>query len=124
MNKVGWSSILVATTLLAVAAIAEAQQPKNMPRIGYLGTVSLSINAARANAFRRGLHDLGYMEGKSIIIEWRSADGKLDRLATIATDLVRLKVDVLVTGGNGFVGRHVVAALLERGDAVRVLALP
>jgi ABC-type uncharacterized transport system substrate-binding protein len=99
LKKVDWSSILVAATLLAVAAIAEAQQPKNMPRIGYLGTVSLSINAARANAFRRGLRDLGYMEGKNIMIEWRSADGKLDRLATIATDLVRLKVDVLVTGG-------------------------
>ena len=65
--------------LLAVAVIAEAQQPKKVPRIGYLKRSSLSATAARVEAFRQGLRDLGYMEGKNIVIEYRYAEGKLDR---------------------------------------------
>ena len=86
--------------LFALCFPAEAQQPKEVPRIGYLTADSRSAGAdVRAVAFRQGLRELGYVEGKNIIIEWRSAEGKLDRLHAFATELVRLKVDVIVTGG-------------------------
>jgi ABC-type uncharacterized transport system substrate-binding protein len=78
-------------------APVEAQQPTKVPRIGYLSTVSPSVNRARIEALRQGLRELGYTEGKNIIIEWRYADAKLDRLPALAADLVRLKVDIIVT---------------------------
>jgi putative ABC transport system substrate-binding protein len=86
---------------LAVAVLSpvEAQQQAKIPRIGFLLGSPLSSNAARTDAFRQGLRELGYVEGKNILIEWRSADGKLDRIPAIASDLVRLKVDALVTAG-------------------------
>ena len=85
--------------LLAVGVIGEAQQPKKVPRIGHLGGVSLSANTARHEAFRQGLRDLHYVEGKNIVIDWRSADGKLERLPAVAAEMVRLKFDVIVTSG-------------------------
>jgi putative ABC transport system substrate-binding protein len=86
--------------LSALCLPAEAQQPKEVPRIGYLTADSRSTRAdVRAEAFRQGLGEFGYVEGKNIIIEWRSAEGKLDRLHAFATELVRLKVAVIVTGG-------------------------
>jgi len=88
---------LLATMLLTTAPLAQAQQPKKVPRIGYLGSVSSSD---RIDAFRQGLRELGYVDGKNIIIEWKSAEGKLDRLPGLAADLVRLKVDVIVTAGG------------------------
>ena len=66
-------------------------------RIPNAGT--LSAQSARIEAFRQGLRELGYVEGKNIVIEWRSAEGKLDRLPALAAELVRLKVDVIVTAG-------------------------
>ena len=99
MKKAAVPSILVVVVLLALAVIAEAQQPKKVPRIGFLGASSASVLAARIEAFRQGLRDLGYVEGKNIVIEWRSAEGKLDRLPALAAELVRLKVDVIVTTG-------------------------
>src|SRR5262249_3870745 len=90
---------LVAAALLFNASFAEAQQPGRVPHIGYLIGVSLSYNAVRTEALRQGLHELGYTEGKNIVIEYRSADGKLDRLSELTAELVRLKVDVIVTGG-------------------------
>ena len=92
--------LALCSLLLAACFPAEAQQPTRIPRIGYLGTSSLSVNAARHESFRQGLRELGYIEGKSIVIEWRSAEGKLDRLPALAAELVRLKVDVIVTGGQ------------------------
>jgi len=89
------------TTVLLITGWVEAQQPKKVPRIGYLTADSLSDSSTRTEAFRQGLRELGYIEGKNIVVEWRSADGKLDRLPTLATELVRLKVDVIVTGGSG-----------------------
>src|SRR5438105_920060 len=87
--------------LLAPCFAVEAQQqPIKIPRIGFLAAVSLSANSARFGAFRQGLRDLGFVEGKNIVIEWRYAEGKPDRLPAIAADLVRLKVDVIVTGGG------------------------
>ena len=73
------------------------QQPTKMPRIGYLMTRFL--DPVRSEALRQGLAELGYVEGKTIVIEWRSAEGKLDRLPAIVAELVGLKVDVIVTGG-------------------------
>ena len=87
--------------LLALCSAAEAQQARKVPRIGYLTAAYLAPIADRAEAFRQGLRELGYVEGKNIIIEWRSADGKRDRVAALAAELVRLKVDVIVTGGGG-----------------------
>jgi ABC-type uncharacterized transport system substrate-binding protein len=90
---------LLATLLMTTAPPAEAQQPAKVPRIGYLLYTSASAVAARTDAFREGLRDLGYVEGKNIVIEWRSAEGKFDRQRELADELVRIKVDVIVTGG-------------------------
>jgi putative ABC transport system substrate-binding protein len=99
MKNAGVSSILVAVAVFAVGVIAEAQQPKKVPRIGYLAAAPSSANPARIEAFRQGVRELGYVEGKNIVIEWRFADGKLERLPEFAAELVRLKVDVIVTAG-------------------------
>src|SRR6266508_312796 len=99
MRKAGILSILFVVVLLAVAVIAEAQQPKKAPRIGFLIGTSLSAASARVEAFRQGLRELGYVEGKNIVIEWRSADGKNDRLPALAAELVGLKVDIIVSSG-------------------------
>jgi ABC-type uncharacterized transport system substrate-binding protein len=99
MKKAGVLSILFVVVLLAVAVINEAQQPTKIPRIGYLNTASLSSVAARVEAFRQGLRELGYVEGKNIVIEERHAEGKPDRLSALAAELVRLKVDIIVTAG-------------------------
>ena len=97
MKKVGWSSIIVAAMLLAVAVIADAQQ--KVPRIGYLTGSSPSARSANIEAFGHGLRELGYVEGKNIVIEYRYTEGKLDRLPVLAAELLRLNVEVIVTGG-------------------------
>jgi putative tryptophan/tyrosine transport system substrate-binding protein len=79
---------------------SEPQEPTKAPVIGYLQGGPLSAHGARMDVFREGLRDLGYMEGKNIAIEWRFADGKRDRLAALATELVSLKVAVIVTRGS------------------------
>ena len=91
--------VLVIVAPLALPLAAAAQQPTNIVRIGFLTAVPLSVMSARTEAFRQGLRELGYVEGKSILIEWRSAEGQLERLPSLAAELVRLKVDVIVTGG-------------------------
>jgi hypothetical protein len=70
---------LLLTVLLATGVSSQAQQPKKVPRIGYLETTASSTSLARHEAFRQGLRELGYVEGKSIVIEWRYAEGKVDR---------------------------------------------
>jgi putative ABC transport system substrate-binding protein len=92
---------LLATVLLITTPPAKAQQPAKVPRIGYLSATSSSTISDRTEAFRHGLREAGYAEGKNIVIEWRYAEGKLDRLPALATELVGLKVDVIVTGGSG-----------------------
>jgi putative ABC transport system substrate-binding protein len=99
LKKVVLLPILVVAVLLAVAVRAEAQQPNKIPRIGYLSGSSLSALAARIEAFRQGLRELGYVEGKNIAIEWRDAKGNFDRIRELADELVRLKVDVIVSPG-------------------------
>jgi putative ABC transport system substrate-binding protein len=90
---------LPATVLLTTAPLARAQQPKKVPRIGHLSATSPSTISARTDSFRQGLRELGYAEGKNIVIESRYAEGKLDRLPALAAELVRLRVDAIVTAG-------------------------
>jgi putative tryptophan/tyrosine transport system substrate-binding protein len=85
--------------LFALCLPAAAQQPTKVPRIGFLGATYPSTNAARIEAFRQGLRELGYVEGKNIVIEYRWAEGKTERLPDLAAELVRLKVDIIVTAG-------------------------
>jgi putative tryptophan/tyrosine transport system substrate-binding protein len=91
-----WLGLSMAFVLVA-GAVVQAQQPK-VPRIGFLATVSPSQLSARVDAFRRGLRELGYLDGKNLVIEYRWADGKFDQMPNLAADLVRLKVDIIVTG--------------------------
>src|SRR3954452_12033739 len=78
------------------SASAQSQAAK-VYRIGFLGTTSASEFASRVDALRLGLHDLGYVEGKNTVIEFRWADGNADRLPRLAAELVGLKIDILVT---------------------------
>jgi ABC-type uncharacterized transport system substrate-binding protein len=98
VNKKGLICLLV-FVLLAIAFIAQAQQPAKVPRIGYLSGTALTLLSSRNEAFRQGLRELGYVEGKNIAIEWRGADGNFDRLPALADELVRLKVDMIVSPG-------------------------
>lgn len=79
--------IALCAMVFALSSSASAQQPAKVSRIGFLSVTSPSAIAARAAAFRRGLRELGYMEGKNIIVEWRYAEGKLDRAGELAAEL-------------------------------------
>jgi len=92
-------NLVLATFLLITISPALAQQPTKIPRIGFLGGGSATANAGRVEAFRQGLREHGYAEGKNIVIEYRWAEGKLDRLPALAAELVRLKVDIIVSAG-------------------------
>jgi putative tryptophan/tyrosine transport system substrate-binding protein len=90
--------LAVGALLFALCSAAEAQQPKKVPRIGYLaGRGDPSTPDPLIDAFRQGLRDLGYIEGKNILVEYRYGEGKLDRIPSLVAELVQLKVDVLVT---------------------------
>jgi ABC-type uncharacterized transport system substrate-binding protein len=90
---------LLATVLLTTASIAHAQQPVKVRRIGFLASASPSVISDRIEAFQQGLRELGYVEGKNIVIESRYAEGKLDRVPALVAELVALKVEILVSGG-------------------------
>ena len=92
--------LALSATIVALCFTALAQQPKKIPRIGFLNALFPTTNPARIEAFRQGLRDFGYVEGKNIIIEYRYAERKVDRLPTLAAELVRLKVDVIVTSAS------------------------
>ena len=96
-NMIG---VALSAVLFALCASAQAQQPKKVRRIGYLSVLSPSSDSARFEAFLRGLRALGYIEGQSMIIEFRYAEGKLARLPDLAGQLARAKVDVIVVGGS------------------------
>ena len=100
MKRAAVSSILVAVVLLAVAVIADAQQAKKVPRIGYLSIGDPATESTRAEAFRLALRELGYIEGQNIAIEYRYAEGKRGREPGLAAELVRLKVDIIVAAGG------------------------
>jgi putative tryptophan/tyrosine transport system substrate-binding protein len=99
MKRAAVPSIRVAVVLLALGAIADAQQQAKIPKIGYLSPAP-ATSSARFELLLREFRKLGYVEGKNIAFEFRSADNKLDRLPAAADELVRLKVDVLVTPGT------------------------
>src|SRR5437870_824644 len=99
MRKSGVLSILVALAVLAVGVIADAQQPKKVPRVGYLSSADPASESARSEPFRLALRELGYIDGQNISTEYRYSEGKNDRLPELAAELVRLKVDIIVTGG-------------------------
>ena len=98
MNRKTFCVALVAV-LFALSFSAQAQQPTKLPRIGFLIASFPSAVSARTEAFRQGLRDLGYVEGKNIVVEYRYAEGKFDRLPDLAAELVRLNVDIIVTAG-------------------------
>jgi ABC-type uncharacterized transport system substrate-binding protein len=99
MSRKIFCLVLVAM-LFALCIPAHAQQPKKIPRIGYLSFQSSSSGRDLDDPFRQGLNALGYVEGKNIIIEYRWAEGNFDRLPELAAELVRLKVDVIVARGT------------------------
>ena len=94
----------ICALLLALSLSAEAQQRKKIPRIGYLSASSAGEISTRTEAFRHGMRDLGYIDGTNLIIEFRYADGKFDRLPALAAELVRLNVDAIVTAGPSVTG--------------------
>lgn len=95
-----WVGLAMGFLLFALCNYAEAQQPKKVPRIGFLGSTFPSAQSVRVEAFRQGLRELGYVEGKNIVTVWRWAEGNVDRLPDLAAELVRLNVEVIVTGGS------------------------
>src|SRR6266542_5811694 len=94
------ASVLSILMLLAVAVIAEAQQPKKVSRLGYLSNTDPATDSPRAEGIRLALRDLGYIEGQNIAIEYRYAEGKVDRAPELAAELVRLKVDIIVVASG------------------------
>jgi putative ABC transport system substrate-binding protein len=100
IQNLKWVGIFaIAFTFAFVGAVVEAQQPKKVPLVGVFVVPPPTAVSARIDAFRQRLHELGYIEGKNIMIESRSAEGKLERLPALAAELLRLKVDVIVSGG-------------------------
>ena len=103
MKKAAVPSILIAVVLLAVAVIAEAQQSKKVPRIGYLSAFDQATDpaeSARSEAIRLALRELGHIEGQNIAIEYRYTEGKPGRNQELIAELVRLKVDIIVAAGG------------------------
>src|SRR5262245_28603005 len=92
--------VTLCAMLFALCSPVRAQQLAKIPRIGYLGAVSSTANLARVQAFRQGLREAGYIEGKDIIVEYRYADEKYDRLPSLVAELVGLKVGIIVSGGS------------------------
>src|SRR6185369_14440850 len=112
-------SIILIVAVVVVAAMAQAQQPKTVPRIGYLSSTDPATESARAEAIRLALRALGYVEGRNISTEYRYAEEKLDRLSPLAAELVRLKVDVIVAAG-GYPG---IRAVKEATKTIPVVIL-
>jgi putative ABC transport system substrate-binding protein len=86
--------------LFALSGLAEAQQPEKVHRIGYLSPVSSSRDSTRRDGFLQGLRQHGYIQGQNLVIEYRFADGDLDRQDALAAELVRLNVDLMLAGGG------------------------
>jgi putative ABC transport system substrate-binding protein len=91
---------VIAFVLVVCGVVVEAQQPKKIPRIGYLSGVDAATETARAEAIRLALRELGHVEGRNIAIEYRYAEGQVDRFPKLAAELVRLKVDIIVVAGG------------------------
>jgi ABC-type uncharacterized transport system substrate-binding protein len=91
--------LALCSLLLAPCSSVQAQQPKNIPRIGFLsGSGDPNTPGLQLEAFRRGLQELGYIEGKNILVEYRYVEGKVDRIPSLVAELMQLKVDVFISG--------------------------
>jgi len=112
-------SFLLATLALATLAAPAAAAAQKVPRIGFLASISANSAPARVEAFRLGLRELGWVEGQSVTIEWRWAEGRDDRLLGLAEELVRLKVDVIVTVGATTTHTARRATAVPAGDGLR-----
>jgi len=104
------SGLILCAMLFALCSFAEAQQQGKIFRIGFLDAGTASGSAVLVDAFRQELSKLGWIEGKSITIEYRFVEGKIDRLPELAAHLVRLKVDLIVVSGT-------TPALAARGES-------
>jgi len=100
MKRAAALSSLIAVVLLAVAVIAQAQQPAKVSRIGYLSNTDAASESARVEGIRLALRERGFIEGRNIAVEYRYAEGKVDRALELAAELVRLKVDIIVVAGG------------------------
>src|SRR5215471_1162267 len=100
MNKRKLGSFALCAMLFALCQSAEAQQPTKIPLIGYLSPTDAATDSARAEGIRLALRELGYIEGQNIAIEYRYAEGKVDRAPELAAELVRLKVDIIVVASG------------------------
>src|SRR5206468_3539060 len=117
---------LIMTLILSLLAtpLAAAQPVTTVHRIGRLSSASPSSDTDLAEAFRQGLHDLGYVEGQNLVIEWRWAEGNEERLRDLAAELVRLQVEVIVAGGSSNIRaaqhatRTIPIVMAGTGDAV------
>ena len=107
--------LILGAMFFALCVLAEAQQPRKIPTIGFMR--GGSPTDAEVEAFRQGLRELGYVEGKNIILEFRNTDGNTDRFSTVAAELVRLKVDIIVAAG----GSAVVLAVKPTSDSIPIV---
>jgi ABC-type uncharacterized transport system substrate-binding protein len=99
-KRVSVFALALCALLFALCVSVEAQRPTKIPRIGFLAATSVATIPGRREAFRQGLRELGYVEGKNLIVEYRYAEGQLDHVPALASELVRLKVDIIVSGGS------------------------
>ena len=116
--------VALAVILAMCGVVAQAQQPKRVPRIGFLEPSGSATASPRLQSFRQGLHELGYVEGKTIAIEYRSAEGKPDQLAELAAELVRLKVDIIFALGSPAIAAaknatQTIPVVMSGGDPIR-----
>src|SRR5215467_8678614 len=100
VRKKNFGRFCLLMTVLLITGFAAAQQPKKIPRIGYLSSVDAATEFTRSESFRLSLRELGYLEGQNIAIEYRYAEGKPDQYPELAAELVRLKVDIIVIAGG------------------------
>src|SRR5215475_8863209 len=100
MNKRKLGSFALGVMLMTLGFPAEAQQPKKVHRIGYLSSTDPATESARAETIRLALRERGHIEGQNIATEYRYSEGKVDRAAELAAELVRLKVDIIVVAGG------------------------
>jgi putative ABC transport system substrate-binding protein len=94
------SFLVLCAMLFALGSPSDAQQAKKVPRIGYLSSVDRTLESTRSDSFRQALRDLGYIEGQSIAVEYKYAEGKVDRFPELMAELVRLKVEIIVVAGG------------------------
>ena len=104
MNRRDTVLALVALAAAVGSRVSLAQQPGKVWRVGFLSIGAASLSSPNTNAFLQGMRELGYVEGRNLVVEWRFADGKFERLPGLAADLVQLKVDIIVASGSTSIG--------------------